>query len=768
MRDSIEKMTGSILKPLKSLRFLGEKPVTLRYPKETQKTAERYRGFHINDWEKCIGCGTCAEICDNDAIRMVEIPSIKPKSGESNLRPAIDYGRCCWCALCVDMCTTNSLSMTQEYIHIDDNLDSFYMIPNEKGIHEKDFPAGYTADEDVNFIDGKRVEMKELSVEERASSFVEMVRGYSKEQAIAEASRCVSCGLCTDTCPAHMNIPEYIDAIWRDDIGEAARQIYKTNPLPEVCGRICTHKCETACSIGARGEPVAIRWLKRYAMDALPLEDYSKYISTEVVKKTGKTVAVVGAGPAGLSVAYYLSLMGVDVTIYEKLPMPGGMMRYGIPEYRLPYDTLDKDIEFIKKQNVKIETDTEIGKDISISELHEKYNAVLIATGLHLGRSTRVDGVNHPDVFQSIDLLREITKGNEIKVSEKIVVIGGGNVAMDIARSLGRLQRKKYGKVQIIVTSLETEDIMPADIEEIEEAREEEIVFFPGRGPKRVVIENDKIKGLETVKCTRVFDENHAFSPQFDESDVKLFEGDMIVESIGQAPDFGYLEPIKKDIEYEGRRIKVDSYFQTSIDWLFIAGDAVKGPDVITGIATGHQAAVGIDQFLTKQKIDEVATVNEMLQFAIDIEKSTRDFYVRYAEKCKGKYADVIKELIKKEENHKKRVESARENENIKVFLSNKLKRSVPVDYIKENYMVTVKETLESSDDIIQTALLYERRAYQFYNDFLKLTKNKEMEFILRTLRAEEEAHIKKLNELDLNNIYNYNEELEGIHKENS
>ncbi len=755
----------SILKPLKTLRFLGEEPVTLRYPKEEQKTAERYRGFHINDWDKCIGCGTCAEICDNDAIRMVEIPDIEPQIGEANLRPAIDYGRCCWCALCVDMCTTNSLNMTQEYIHIDEDLDSFYMIPNEDGIHKKEYPLGYTADEEMNFLDLDRIEMEELSVDERADSFVEMVKGYSKSQAMAEASRCVACGLCTEACPAHMNIPEYIEAIWRDDVGEAARQIYKTNPLPEVCGRICTHTCETACSIGVRGEPVAIRWLKRYAMDALSLEDYPTYIVSNVVKPSGKSVGIVGTGPAGLAAAYYLSLMGIEVAMYEKLPLPGGMTRYGIPEYRLPYDMLDKDIQFIKDQGVEIFTNTEVGKDISILELHEKHDAVLIATGLHVGRSTRVEGTDHEDVYQAVELLRKITMGEEIKVTEKIVVIGGGNVAMDIARSLSRFQKKKYGTVGTIVTSLETEDIMPADESEIKEAREEGCVFYPGRGPKKIVIEEGKITGLDTIRCVSVFDENQRFNPKFDEQDTMFFEGDMIVESIGQAPDFGYLEPIKDEIEYEGRRIKVDGYFNTSVEWLYIAGDAVKGPDVITGIATGHQAAIGIDQYLMHKEIEEVTTIDEMLDFAIEMETATRNFYKKYVSKCSGGYVRIIEELITREEEHKNRLIQIKANKNIRTFLSNKLKRAVTVSYIRENYMVSTPEKLDNNDAVIEYALLHEKRSYRFYNDFVKLTKNKEMVFLLGSLMEEEQGHIARIEQIKMDNIYNYNEELTSVKK---
>jgi len=745
------KVKGSFLKPFKSLKYIGQKPVTIRVPYEERPTAERYRGFHTNDWDKCIGCGTCAEICDNDAIRMIEIPSLKPDVGKTNLRPAIDYGRCCWCALCVDVCTTNSLKMTREYTHLDEDLDSFFILPTEEGIHKIEYPDGYIADEKINFLDLERVPMKQLSAEESITLFVEIVKGFSKEEAIKEASRCVGCGICTDTCPAHMNIPEYIEAIWNDDVGESARQIYKTNPLPEVCGRICTHKCETACSIGVRGEPVSIRWLKRYAMDNLPFDQYEKAINGEVVKHVDKKVAMVGSGPSSLSAAYYLALMGYKIKIYESLPEPGGMMRYGIPEYRLPYDQLDKDVNFIKKLGVEIVCNTVVGKDITLEQLHEKNNAVLIATGLHLGRSTRVPGTDHENVFQAIALLRNITMGKNIKVEKKIVVIGGGNVAMDIARSLARLQKQKYNEVNIIVTSLETLDIIPADLEEIEEAKEEGIVFRFGRGPKEIVIENNEIKGLSTVKCLSVFNEQHMFSPTFDENDKMFLEGSMVVEAIGQAPDMSYLnENINKMLEYSGRRIKVDEYYQTNLEWLFVAGDIVKGPDVINGIASGHKAALGIDKYLSKQKIKEITTVDEILDIAYDFENNSYNFYRKFLDKFSSPVKEIIRDLMLEEGKHRERIKEIRENKNIAINLIEGLKRPQLVsNFTKVMKPVAINKD-SSVENVLLTAIERERHAYGFYSELKKLTKDKEIEFFLNYLRDEELKHLQRVE-----NIYN-------------
>jgi glutamate synthase (NADPH/NADH) small chain len=277
------------------------------------------------------------------------------------------------------------------------------------------------------------------------------------------------------------------------------------------------------------------------------------------------------------------------------------MMRYGIPEYRLPYDQIDKDIDYILSLGVEIKYNVTVGKDIKLSELHEQFDVVYAGTGLHLGRSTRIPGTEHENVYQSVDLLRKIVLGEEVPVHENIVVIGGGNVAMDITRSMARLQTQKYGKVSIITTSLEDEDHMPADREEIVEAREEGCTIIPGYGPQEIIIENGKIKGLKVWKCLSIFDETGAFNPKFDQNDERLFEGTMIVESIGQGMDINYLlEEYKDKIELgpRGRVVTNDDFQVKGLSWMFMGGDIIQGPDVIHGIANGHRVAQAIDKML--------------------------------------------------------------------------------------------------------------------------------------------------------------------------
>ncbi|MEN8225664.1 MAG: NAD(P)-binding protein, partial [Bacteroidota bacterium] len=392
-------MIKDILTPFSAWKKVLDKPVALKDPINERPGAARYRGFHKNDIETCIGCGTCEDICENDAIDMIPVEGIETKDGDSGLRPRVDYGRCCWCALCVDVCTTESLSLSNAYSWVEEDPEEYRYTP---GVDEKPWDKeekGWKKPEgNYEFYNLKRVSMDHLHPEERSDSFVEMIKGYSKEQAEKEADRCVECGICTATCPAHMGIPEYIKAIRNDDLEEGLRVLYDTNPLPEICGRICTHKCETVCSLGHRGDAVSIRWLKRYIADQNPSEKYKKILESENLEKNGKKVAIIGAGPAGLSAAHYLSLMGYECTIYEKLSKAGGMMRFGIPEYRLPYDQIDKDIDYILSLGVKIIYNTNVGTDITHDQMNKDYDAVFAGTGLHTGRSTRIEGSDHHHV----------------------------------------------------------------------------------------------------------------------------------------------------------------------------------------------------------------------------------------------------------------------------------------------------------------------------------------------------------------------------------
>jgi glutamate synthase (NADPH) small chain len=597
--------SGSILQPLKALQFFGRKPVTV--PLEPRPAAENYRGFHLNDHEKCIGCSSCQKVCDNAAISMVKVPHLPedPVKGIRNLRPAIDYGRCCWCALCVDICPTGAISLSREYVHTctQAEIDSYFILPKEIGIHGFDFGLGWTKTADSDLLDLERQPMAEAEPDTRVGNFDEIVAGFSDQQAVLEASRCVQCGMCHDACPTHMDAPEYIRAIWMGDLEEAVRQIYRTNPFAHVCGRVCTHKCEDACSIGRRGEPIAIRWLKRYAMDSVDPERV-KAIASEGKADylSGHRVAVVGAGPAGLTAAYDLVRQGHEVTVFEARNKAGGMPRYGIPEYRLPYDMMDRDIEVITSLGVKLQTNTRIGVDISMDQLHEEYDAVVLAIGLHLGRSTRIPGSDHEQVTKAVDLLRMITDTETFEVPQQAVVIGGGNVAMDIARSLARLQKQQFGTVKITVTALEDKAHFLADPEEVKECGEEGIDIIDARGPQECLVEDGQLKGLRTWKVRSIFDEQGRFAPAYDEADEIIHPGSMVIEAIGQMSDVSLLgETLTESLEWNRGRIKVDENGHTSADWLWAAGDCVNGPDVVHAVADGHRVAASIEAWLGRK-----------------------------------------------------------------------------------------------------------------------------------------------------------------------
>jgi len=597
---------GSLLRPFKALAFLGRKPVT--EPVGPRPASANYRGFHVNDWELCIGCGTCKKICDNQAITMVEIADLPadPVKGIRAERPAMDYGRCCWCALCIDLCPTGSLSLSREYVHTctEEQIDSYFILPDPKGMHGLGFEKGWAKSADADLIDLQRQPMPQLGPEARTDSFVEVVGGFDPQTALLEASRCIQCGMCHDACPAHMDAPQYIRAIWSGDLDAAIEQIYNTNPLAHICGRVCTHRCESACSIGVRGKPLSIRWLKRYAMDQVGHERILDIVSKRKapLSDAGK-VAIIGAGPAGLTAAYDLALQGYQVTIYEGLPAAGGMTRYGIPEYRLPYDRLDDDIDVITSLGVDIHYNTWVGRDISMTQLEQDNDAVIIANGLHLGRSTRIPGSDHAQVFSAIDLLRRITLGEPFDIPRRAVVIGGGNVAMDIARSLLRLQKNVHGKTDVTVTTLEAREQMMAAADEIEEAEEEGVVIINSRGPRQCTVDTERLSGLETVRCVSVFDEEGRFHPQYDEDDVTLYGADMVIEAIGQAPNNDFLgEELTERLEWARGRLKVDQDGRTSEPWLWAAGDAVEGPDVIHAIAGGHRVAQSIQQHLATDR----------------------------------------------------------------------------------------------------------------------------------------------------------------------
>ena len=600
-------------------KHLFNKPKTTCYPFVSKEPAPRYRGFHLNDWDTCTGCGNCMDICPNDAIKMVEIAELESVPGMKNERPRLDYGRCCFCGLCVDICPPGSLRLSRDYFHIHFDTDTFVFTPkDDKADEEKFVPDesysvlkaslshrkrdydGFSSDLDYALFEPDRVSMPEVPPAERTMSFVEQVIGYSREEAVLEAGRCLECGLCEDACPAHLKISDYIKAIYDGEPDESLRKIFEDNPIPAICGRLCMKHCEDACGLRLRGEPVAIRWLKRYVSDTI--RDYKSALELSPAPSTGKKVAVVGAGPGGLSAAYFLRLMGHDVVVFDALPGGGGMIRVGPPRYRLPLESIDKDVDYIASLGVEFRFNTRVGTDVRFQNLLDEYDAVYIGTGLTTSRSTKVE--NTYKCLLALDFLENNKTEPMSTVTREVIVIGGGNVAMDVAREALRLQHIQYpgdGAVTKTV-SLEDWDELPATEEEIREAKDELVEFNPGWGPKKVVLdEAGSVSGLQCMKVKSVFDGEGRFAPTFFEDQEMVLDGTMIIEAIGQGADFSFLpEGMLAKLEFTAaRKISVDENGMTSLPGIFAGGDIVNtNLDAVTAIADAKIASEGIDKWL--------------------------------------------------------------------------------------------------------------------------------------------------------------------------
>jgi NADPH-dependent glutamate synthase beta subunit-like oxidoreductase/Pyruvate/2-oxoacid:ferredoxin oxidoreductase delta subunit len=400
---------------------------------------------------------------------------------------------------------------------------------------------------------------------------------------------------CKNACPAEVDVPRYIDYIMQDNPTAAAAVIREKVPFPGVLGRICFHPCEDDCRRGEINEPMAICSLKRFAAD----NDSGQWRiqAEENIKglvKTGKKIAVVGGGPAGLTAAYYLSRKGHDVTIFEAEEMLGGMLAWGIPKYRLPDSVLKDELQDILATGIDIKTGIRVGKDISFNEIKINFDAVFIAIGAGLSKKIEVEGSDLTGVFWGMDFLRKVNLGEEITIGNRVVVIGGGNVAVDVA-----MTARREGAVDVQLVCLETRDEMPAFSWEVSEALEESVTIDPSWGPKRIIGDAaGKVTGIELKRCTSVFNSNGDFAPQYDENEIKIVEADTIILAIGQASDIGFI--IEDNcLATDHGCIKVEEETQKAGDNVFAGGDVVTQPgSVIDAIAAGRCAAQAIDGYL--------------------------------------------------------------------------------------------------------------------------------------------------------------------------
>lgn len=409
---------------------------------------------------------------------------------------------------------------------------------------------------------------------------------------------------CQDACPVNTPSGSYVNAIEEGEYLRSYAIARGPNPFAPICGLICNHPCEKACRRGSIDEPVSIRALKRFAVDAFMQatnSDLSKSaecstaIGSTKPLPAGRKVAVIGSGPAGMTAAHDLARLGYKVTIFESQPVVGGMYYFGIPAYRLPRNVIKFDMDSIMTLGIEVRPNVTVGRDITIDGIFaEGFEAVLVAVGAHLARPLPITGTEMKGVLTAVSFLRSVGLEEKIELGKRVLVIGGGNVAMDVARTLRRLRVENVG-----VVCLEALNEMPADKIEIEEGLEEGITFHNRKGPREIVGENGRAIGLKVVEVASVFDENRKFSPQYVEGSETVIPADNIVVAVGQASDSAVLDGCKGFRVTRWGTINTDEHLNVGIPGIFAAGDVATGPGIVIGaVASGQKAAKAIDAYI--------------------------------------------------------------------------------------------------------------------------------------------------------------------------
>jgi len=433
---------------------------------------------------------------------------------------------------------------------------------------------------------------------------------------------------CFKACPVGTEAGRYVALIAEGKYREAYAVARRPNPLASICGRICAAPCEAACRRGALDEPIAIRALKRFVTERFGVEsmmdvDLLKEIYGERLQRYPlDRVAIVGAGPAGLAAAHDLALLGYPVTIFEAQSVPGGMLRLGIPEYRLPRELIKLEINAILNLGVELRVGTRLGRDFSLADLRAQgFRAIFLAPGAQRSRDLDIPGADLDGVLKGVDFLLNMNMGYRVNLGRRVLVVGGGNVAVDVARSAVRTpvadeainpglnivtaldvarSAVRFGAKEVHIVCLESLDTMPADREEIHEAQKEGIVIHAARGPSRILGEGGRVMGLETITCSSVFDSQRRFNPTFVPGTELAIAADTVVLAIGQACDLSFLAPEDGVAVTPRGTIQVDRATRaTTAPGIYAGGDAAFGPrNAIDAVADGKGAAGSIHAFL--------------------------------------------------------------------------------------------------------------------------------------------------------------------------
>ncbi|MHB8360696.1 MAG: FAD-dependent oxidoreductase [Thermoplasmataceae archaeon] len=480
----------------------------------------------------------------------------------------------------------------------------------------------------------ERVKINTEDPDKRANSFdLEPVLGYTDTEAYAEGSRCIGCNICTQACPASLDIGGYVNSTAVHDPGQTVKIVFENLPFPAIIGRVCTHMCEDICVLYDTGGPIAIRHIKRYAADKF--DNYDDVLHLPKKKFIGKKVAIIGGGPSGLSAAYYLSIQGVKVTLYEELPVIGGFMRVGIPKYRLPHDVVDKEIGFILSQGVEVHLNTKVGHDIEFEDILKSNDAVFLGIGNHKPRMTGTPGSDASNIMHATEFLRRTSMGENIPIGSNVVVIGGGFTANDASRTSIRLGAEN---VYIMYRRRDVDrpgyPSMNAD-EEMEETMEEKVTYMWEVTPFEYSKENDKIVEVKYWQNSMVSEGRGRAKPVPNKDRTLERKVDFVIEATGQESDYSFLgEKYMRLLKLtpQGQTI-IDQNGMTSIYGVFSGGDSTNfSRDLISAVRDADTAVLGILKHL-----NVMDQVNEEILPFLDRWKKFSPTYAKmtYAERQK-------------------------------------------------------------------------------------------------------------------------------------